>query len=314
MGEEIRKIINQPHDTFFKHTFGDKEISKEFIETYIDEEITREMDLKQLEIIDGTYIDKKLEKTYSDILYKTKIKNTDTYIYILYEHKSYPDKKTPFQLLEYINKIMKKTLNPKTSKTNIIIPVLIYHGNQKWNMSNKLIDHIENREKYPEKINKYIPNYEYEIIELNDKTNQEIKGPILLKIILETLKAIKQKEKDKFIDNIKKIFNMIDKYEKIDSQKAKEIFGFIIYYILITRDDTDEYELKEIDIKRGDLIMTRGRQLYEDGIQKGIQKEKIEATRNFLREKVDKKVISKAMGISIEQIKKIEEEMKENKN
>jgi predicted transposase/invertase (TIGR01784 family) len=314
MGEEIRKIINQPHDTFFKHTFGDKEISKEFIETYIDEEITREMDLKQLEIIDGTYIDKKLEKTYSDILYKTKIKNTDTYIYILYEHKSYPDKKTPFQLLEYINKIMKKTLNPKTSKTNIIIPVLIYHGNQKWNMSNKLIDRIENIEKYPEKINKYIPNYEYEIIELNDKTNQEIKGPILLKIILETLKAIKQKEKDKFIDNIKKIFNMIDKYEKIDSQKAKEIFGFIIYYILITRDDTDEYELKEIDIKRGDLIMTRGRQLYEDGIQKGIQKEKIEATRNFLREKVDKKVISKAMGISIEQIKKIEEEMKENKN
>jgi Asp-tRNA(Asn)/Glu-tRNA(Gln) amidotransferase C subunit len=209
---------------------------------------------------------------------------------------------------------MKKTLNPKTSKTNIIIPVLIYHGNQKWNMSNKLIDRIENIEKYPEKINKYIPNYEYEIIELNDKTNQEIKGPILLKIILETLKAIKQKEKDKFIDNIKKIFNMIDKYEKIDSQKAKEIFGFIIYYILITRDDTDEYELKEIDIKRGDLIMTRGRQLYEDGIQKGIQKEKIEATRNFLREKVDKKVISKAMGISIEQIKKIEEEMKENKN
>jgi hypothetical protein len=68
MGEEIRKIINQPHDTFFKKTFGNKEISKEFIETYIDEEITREMDLK------------KLEKAYSDILYKTKIKNTETYI------------------------------------------------------------------------------------------------------------------------------------------------------------------------------------------------------------------------------------------
>jgi predicted transposase/invertase (TIGR01784 family) len=194
------------------------------------------------------------------------------------------------------------------------IPVLIYHGNQKWNMSNKLIDHIENREKYPEKINKYIPNYEYEIIELNDKTNQEIKGPILLKIILETLKAIKQKEKDKFIDNIKKIFNMIDKYEKIDSQKAKEIFGFIIYYILITRDDTDEYELKEIDIKRGDLIMTRGRQLYEDGIQKGIKKGKLETAKKLLKKALDKKTISEVTELSIEQIKKIEEEMKQNKN
>jgi predicted transposase/invertase (TIGR01784 family) len=217
---------------------------------------------------------------------------------------------------------MKKTLNPKTSKTNIIIPILIYHGNQKWNMGNKLIDHIENKEKYPEKINKYIPNYEYEIIELNDKTNQEIKGPILLKIILETLKAIKQKEKDKFIDNIKKIFNMMDKYEKIDSQKAKEIFGFIIYYILITRDDTDEYELKEIDIKRGDLIMTRGRQLYEDGIKKGkMEGMKLgeylkakETAKELLKAKVDRNIISKAIGLTLEQIKKIEEEMNQNKN
>jgi predicted transposase/invertase (TIGR01784 family) len=102
----------------------------------------------------------------------------------------------------------------------------------------------------------------------------------------------------------------MDNYEKIDSQKAKEIFGFIIYYILITRDDTDEYELKEIDIKRGDLIMTRGRQLYEDGIQKG----KLETAKKLLNKALDKKTISEVTELSIEQIKKIEEEMKENKN
>jgi len=140
-----------------------------------------------------------------------------------------------------------------------------YHGNQKWDMSNNLIDYIENR---------------------------------------------------------KKIFNMMDKYEKIDSQKAKEIFGFIIYYILITRDDTDEYELKEIDIKRGDLIMTRGRQLYEDGIKKGkMEGMKLgeylkakETAKELLKAKVDRNIISKAIGLTLEQIKKIEEEMNENKN
>jgi predicted transposase/invertase (TIGR01784 family) len=191
------------------------------------------------------------------------------------------------------------------------IPLVIYNGKTKWNTEKEFKKIIENPKKQTKK---YIPNYEYEIIELNDKTNQEIKGPILLKIILETLKAIKQKEKDKFIDNIKKIFNMIDKYEKIDSQKAKEIFGFIIYYILITRDDTDEYELKEIDIKRGDLIMTRGRQLYEDGIQKGIKKGKLETAKKLLKKALDKKTISEVTELSIEQIKKIEEEMKQNKN
>ncbi|MDN5343889.1 MAG: hypothetical protein PWP28_2771, partial [Oceanotoga sp.] len=91
-------------------------------------------------------------------------------------------------------------------------------------------------------------------------------------------------------------------------------FGFIIYYILITRDDTDEYELKEIDIKRGDLIMTRGRQLYEDGIQKGIKKGKLETAKKLLKKALDKKTISEVTELSIEQIKKIEEEMKQNKN
>jgi hypothetical protein len=130
---------------------------------------------------------------------------------------------------------------------------------------------------------------------------------------LETLKAIKQKEKDKFIDNIKKIFNMMDKYEKIDSQKAKEIFGFIIYYILITRDDTDEYELKEIDIKRGDLIMTRGRQLYEDGIKKGKMEgmklgEYLKAkdtVKKLLSKKLDKKQYQKLQNFQLNKLKKL---------
>jgi len=68
-------------------------------------------------------------------------------------------------------------------------------------------------------------------------------------------------------------------------------------------------------IKEKEEAIRQGiQQGIQKGIQQGIQKEKIEATRNFLRENVDKNVISKAMGISIEQIKKIEEEMKENKN
>jgi predicted transposase/invertase (TIGR01784 family) len=126
-----------------------------------------------------------------------------------------------------------------------------YHGNQKWNMSNKLIDYIENRENYPE--------------------------------------------------------------------KATKIYESCVRYIFNIRDDI---EVEEIDIKRGDLIMTRGRQLYEDGIKKGkLEGMKLgeylkakETVKKLLSKKLDKKTISEVTELSIEQIKKIEEEMNQNKN
>jgi len=45
----------------------------------------------------------------------------------------------------------------------IIIPILIYHGKNKWNISTKLSDYIE---EIPKPIKKYIPDYEYEIYDL----------------------------------------------------------------------------------------------------------------------------------------------------
>ena len=81
--------------------------------------------------------------------------------YYVYEHKSYVTKKAILQLLKYIIKIWEH----KTTKEKlpIIIPILIYHGKNKWNISTKLSDYIE---EIPKPIKKYIPDYEYEIYDL----------------------------------------------------------------------------------------------------------------------------------------------------
>ncbi|RMA71605.1 Rpn family recombination-promoting nuclease/putative transposase, partial [Petrotoga olearia] len=48
------------------------------------------------------------------MLYKTKIKGQDGYIYILMEHKSYIEGKVIFQLLRYITSIWEEKYDPKT--------------------------------------------------------------------------------------------------------------------------------------------------------------------------------------------------------
>ena len=49
------------------------------------------------------YIDKKLKSFFTDLLYKVNINGQEGFIYILYEHKSYHDEKTIFQLLKYLS-------------------------------------------------------------------------------------------------------------------------------------------------------------------------------------------------------------------
>ncbi|WP_082631344.1 Rpn family recombination-promoting nuclease/putative transposase [Gracilibacillus massiliensis] len=51
------------------------------------------------------------------------------------EKKSYLSNNTPFQLLKYMMKIWeKKAIKEKTDKLPIIIPLVVYHGENQWNL------------------------------------------------------------------------------------------------------------------------------------------------------------------------------------
>jgi predicted transposase/invertase (TIGR01784 family) len=134
----------------------------------------------------------------------------------------------------------------------------------------------------------------------------------------------KKIENKDILEVLEKSREIFEQFEETEKEKFRSHFyGFI--KILSEKTDTDiEEEIKHYEevqemyesfakkyIKEKEEAIRQG---IQQGIQQGIEKEKIEATRNFLRENVDKNVISKAMGISIEQIEKIEEEMNENKN
>ncbi|NLP02667.1 MAG: Rpn family recombination-promoting nuclease/putative transposase [Fibrobacter sp.] len=52
-----------------------------------------------LEIVKENWLDENLREYRSDIIYRAKISGDDQWVYLLFEHKSAPDKRTHFQLL-----------------------------------------------------------------------------------------------------------------------------------------------------------------------------------------------------------------------
>lgn len=129
----IKNTMQNPHDKFFKETFGNIALEKDFLTNYLPTEILQATNLDTLQIQKDTFIDENLEESYSDLLFKAEIQGKDGYFYFLFEHKSYPERKTALQLLKYMVEIWSsKSLISKEDELPVIIPLVIYQGKARW--------------------------------------------------------------------------------------------------------------------------------------------------------------------------------------
>ena len=83
-----------------------------------------------------SHYDALFRRNYTDLLYRFDKKEGEgpLYLYLLYDHKSSPDKWVSVQLLRYIMLIYASELNenPKVKILPEIFPVVFYHGKQEW--------------------------------------------------------------------------------------------------------------------------------------------------------------------------------------
>jgi predicted transposase/invertase (TIGR01784 family) len=152
------KTLFNPHDKFFKESFSRKDIAQSFLQEYLPSDLCNQFNFKSLEIIKDTYIDKELTEHFSDIVYRIKILGKSTFIYLLFEHKSYRDNLIGFQLLRNMVKIWEQYLkqHKKSKMLPIIVPMVIYQGRKTWSGT-----HLMRRLFYKIKgTSEYIPDFQ----------------------------------------------------------------------------------------------------------------------------------------------------------
>ena len=109
---KLSSQANSPHDQFFTYAFSDKENLRDLLNQYLPASVLSNIDLPSLSVTKESYIDEDLRKNHSDLLVTATLKenkgSSAVLIYILLEHKAYPDKWTVFQLLKYMVRIWEK--------------------------------------------------------------------------------------------------------------------------------------------------------------------------------------------------------------
>ena len=94
-------IVN-PHDAFFRESFGRREIAQDFLRNQLPADLLAEVDLGTLVVSKDTYVSTDLRSAYSDVVYRVRCRGEELSAYRLFEHKSSPEHWTLLQLLRYI--------------------------------------------------------------------------------------------------------------------------------------------------------------------------------------------------------------------
>jgi predicted transposase/invertase (TIGR01784 family) len=287
-----RGSISAQHDRFFRKVFGDKKIGRDFCLHYLPSVILDQIELDTLSLESQSFVDDGLRERHSDLIYRVKLKEgREGYIYFLFEHKSEPDFRVGFYLLRYIvlkwDEYIKA--NPSFEYLPPIIPVVIYHGVRRWNVSSRFLDLLSSKV-----FRIYVPDFEYLLYDFSRSGREEIRGDITLRAVLSLMRQIFSLHSR---EELREVLGFTVKLK--ETVRGWEVIDIMLRYIIGAgrgvgmRDIievTDEID-KEVKVMANtiaeELIKQGIQQGLERGIQQGLKQGLIQEARDMVMEAIN---------------------------
>jgi predicted transposase/invertase (TIGR01784 family) len=261
-----------PHDRFFRRTFGDRELALEYLRHYLPPEVRQQLDLDTLRLTSTSLVDEELAEHQNDLLYEVATTaGQELYLYILIEHKSYPDKWVLLQLLRYMVKLWQKEVaeghTGNTAVLRPILPLIVYHGYPVWPFSTNFADYFASASPA---IQPYLPQFTAVLHDLSVTANQEIAGtPSLQALLLALRHILDQQLAERFEWFIRTIFAISQE------PHGYQLLQLIVYYYGVATTKINRQEMERVLKLQGNegekLMRTVAMEYQEEALEKGRQ-------------------------------------------
>jgi len=306
------KIINKPHDKFFKQSLGDIAIAKDFLETHIPATILAKFNLDEIELCKESYVDEELKEQLTDVVYRASINSGGKgYIYTLLEHQSTAITLMPLRIVKYQIAIIEnhQLQFPEDSKLPVVFPLIFYHGTDSpYPYSLNFLDLFHE----PELMAEYFAR-NTNIVDLTQISDETIKQHKIISLLEYTQKHIRDRDFLLLFDEINDLLNKVYNYLTPIDQHLGYLNGFFTYLFSeanISNKAEFISKLETIDIiKEHKTMGTLAQHFEEQGVRKSIEKGKLIDTKkivnNMLKERIPLKLICKVTGLSDDELQKL---------
>ncbi len=126
--------MQSPHDQLFHYAFGKPENAADLLRSTLPAAIVAQIDWSTLERCDARLTDEEDEGVYADLLFRVMVAGTPAFLLTLLEHKAYPTRFSPLQLLRYELRFWESYRREHAGATSLppIIAVVVHHGPSPW--------------------------------------------------------------------------------------------------------------------------------------------------------------------------------------
>lgn len=258
--------VQNPHDRFFRESFGRIEIARNYLEEYLPDDLRQLLDLSEMNLQDGSFVDEEMQAHQSDIIYQVRLHDGPTaYIYFLFEHKSYPDPLVIFQLLRYLVRFWERQL--KEGQTlSAIIPLVIYHGERAWQTPTDFFSLLN----APEGLRPYQPDFQYHLSDFSHLSDEVIKGQIWLRVSVSVMRAILNPHLREELDNLITLI-----FQLSEQRTGLEYIRTILYYLSSATGKIKRQDLQRALLQQGEqgkkLMNTITQEIFQEGMQQGME-------------------------------------------
>ncbi|MCL2832457.1 MAG: Rpn family recombination-promoting nuclease/putative transposase [Treponema sp.] len=317
--------IHNAADNSFKLIFDDHRLFSQFIRNFINIDILKEVKPEDIEDISERFIPLTRNSRDSDTVKRINLKGSESFFVIaILEHESQVNFRSSFKMLQYIYLVLDawekevERENPGAStrkdfKYPPVLPIIFYDGKHPWTAEKNFFDKTFLNTAFE----KYIPKFEYELVNLNDYNEEDIMkfGDALSFILLI----------DKVRDNRgKAVLTQLppDYVEQLRLQIPENLSKLLVdvIFCLLDKSGFNRLEARRVAAmadKAGrkeyggmfeaviESIKEGQQEAWDKGLSRGREEayqEKLRTAANFKKLGVSAEVIAQATGLSVEEI------------
>lgn len=275
--------VHHPYDTFFRSVFSREDLAWE-LTRLVAPEIGTRFTNPRLTVDDRSLVEPASRSHYTDLLIGLREAGEESlqpqlFVYVLYEHKSSPDRWVSLQLLRYLGAIWQRTRREHRPPTlPAIVPVVIYHGREAWSSSLEFADLVDGPR------GEYVPRFTPRLVNLADVAPQEISGSLGFVLALVALKLVRRRLTQA---STRFLLSVLDR--ALSDPATRELARQVewLYAATRPREDIDRMATiaaqQEYDRAREEL-MTYAEELLREGREAGLQEGREEGLQEGLQE------------------------------
>jgi len=292
-----------PHDATFRQFLSQPDVARDFMELHLPATLRAICDLSTLKLESGSFVEDDLRPYFSDVLYSLKTTSgDDSYVHVLIEHQSTPDRHMAFRLLRYAVATMKRHLDAGHKMLPLVIPLLFYAGKRSpYPFSTRWLDAFSD----PTLAEKVYGN-PFPLVDVTVIPDDEIAEHRSMAALTLLQKHIHQRDLSEVMDRLASVL--------LAGWLSSSQIISLVHYIVQAGETTDAgafvRELAKRIPQQEEALMTIAEQLKQEGRKQGKLEGKlegkIEVARSLLKMKIPREAILQATGLTEDELVRVQ--------